>query len=116
MYYPQAMRNSGSSSFSGSKVDPVSLGIDEGKESPTKTLPTANISSKEAKPPEDAKKAADSTKEVAHDAALPLVAPKDSSKEKDASQSMEIVQATLPIPLKEELQGKGQAFTTYATA
>ena len=53
---------------------------------------------------------------MAHDAALPPVAPKDSLKEKDASQSMEIVLATLPIPLKEELQGKGQASTTYATA
>ena len=61
------------------------------------------------------KKAANPTKEVACDGAFPSVAPKDSSKEKEASQSMEIVLATLPIPLKEELQGKGQASTMAAS-
>ena len=112
VYYPQATCSSGSS---GSKADSVSSGIDEGKESPTKALPTANISSKEAEPSENAKKAIDLTKEVARDVALPSMAPKDSLKEKEASQSMEIVLATLPIPSKEELQGKGQAFTMAAS-
>ena len=113
MYYPQAIRNSGSSSSSSSKVDPVSLGTDKALLKLFLQLTSLRL---RAKPPEDTKKAANSTKEVAHDAALPPVAPKDSLKEKDASQSMEIVLATLPIPLEEELQGKGQASTTYATA
>ena len=111
-YPPQAIRNSSSS---GSKANPVSSRIDEGKESPTKALPSTNISSKDVKPSEDAKKVADLTKEAARDAALPLVAPKDSSKDKEVSQSMEIMLATLPIPSKEELQGKGQASTTTAS-
>ena len=104
VYYPQVIRSSGSS---GSKANLASSGIDKGKESPTKALPTTNISSKEAKPSEDAKKVADSTNEVARDVALPPVAPKDFSREKETSQSMEIMLATLPIPSKEELQGKG---------
>ena len=38
VYYPPAIRTSGS------KVDPVSKEVDEGKETPTKARPTANIS------------------------------------------------------------------------
>ena len=101
VYYPQTIRSLGSLGSSSSKADLVSSGTNEGKESPTRALPTANISSKEAKLSEDAKKAANFTKEVARDAALPS--------------SMEIVLATLPIPSKEELQGKGQASTKAAT-
>ena len=109
---PQAIRNSSSL---GSKANLVSSGIDESKESPIKALPSANISSKDAELSEDEKKVVDLTKEAARDAALPPMAPKDSSKDKEVSQSMEIVLATLPIPSKEELQGKGQAFTTTAS-
>ena len=59
MFYPLAIR------ISGSKADLVSKEANEGKESPTKALPTANISSKVAEQSEDTKKAADLTKEVA---------------------------------------------------
>ena len=59
MYYPPAICASYSS---GSKADLVSSRTDEGKESPTKALLTANISSKEAKPFKDSEKAADTTK------------------------------------------------------
>ena len=79
---PQVIRNSSSS---GSKANLVSSGIDEGKESPTKALPSANISSKDVEPSKDAKKVANLTKEAACDAALPPVAPKDSSKDKEVS-------------------------------
>ena len=48
--------------LSSSKADSVSSGIDEGKESSTKALLTANISSKEAKLFEDSEKAVDTTK------------------------------------------------------
>ncbi|KAK9998052.1 hypothetical protein SO802_017655 [Lithocarpus litseifolius] len=51
-------------------------------------------------------KVADLAKEVADDANLPLAAPKDPSKEKEAFHNMEIVLATLPIPTKEDLKGK----------
>ena len=44
---------------------------------------------------------------MAHDTTLPPTAPKDPSKEKEASYNMEIVLATLPIPTEEDLKGKG---------
>ena len=112
VYYPQAIHTSGSL---GSKADSVSSGADEGKESPAKALPAANISSKGAKSSNDAKKAANNTKEGAHDAALPLVVPRVPSMEKEASHSMQIVLATLPIPPKEDLKGKDQASTMAAS-
>jgi len=52
---------------------------------------------------------------MAHDAALPPVAPKNPLKEKEAFQSMEIVLATLPIPSKEDPKGKSQVSTTVAS-
>ena len=52
------------------------------------------------------------TKEVAHDAIQPPTALKDPSKEKEASYNMEIVLATLSIPTKEDLKGKGPASST----
>ena len=112
VYYPPAIYASGSS---GSKADTVSKEADEGKENPTKALPTANISPKVVEQPEDARKVADTTKEVALDAHLPSAAPKNPFKEKEASHNMEIMLTTLPIPSKEDLKGKGPASTTTAS-
>jgi len=112
VYHPSAIRVLGSS---GSKADSVSKEANEGKESPTKALPTANISPEAAKQSKDAKMVADTTKEVAHDAHLPPAAPKDPFKEKEASHNMEIVLATLPIPSKEDLKGEGPTSTTTAS-
>ena len=53
------------SDFSSSKADLVSKEAGEVKESPTKTLPIANISPEVAEQFEDAGKAVDTTKEVA---------------------------------------------------
>ena len=105
VYYPPVICSSGS------KANMVSKEADEGKESPTKALPTTNIPPKEAKQFKDAEKAVD-TEEVAHNANLPPAAPKDPSKEKEASYNMEIVLATLPILTKEDLKGKGLASST----
>ena len=55
VYYPQTIR------ASGSKVDSVSKEADEGEESPTKALPTTNISSEAAEHAKDAEKAVDLT-------------------------------------------------------
>ena len=90
--------------------------VDAGKESPAKALPLVNSLSKEAEQPEVAEKEADITKEVAHDAVQPPAAPKDPSKEKEASHNMEIVLETLPMPIKEDLKGKGLASFTVAFA
>ena len=112
VYYPPAIRASGSSS---SKADIASKEADGGKESPVKVLPSVNIPSKEAEQLEVVKKEVDITKELAYDATQFLVAPKDPSKEKAASHNMEIVLATFPIPTKEDLKGKGQASSTAAS-
>ena len=86
VYYPSAICVSGSS---GSKADSVSNEADEGKESPSKAFPIANISSEAAEQSKDAEKAVDTTKEVAQDAHLPPNAPKEPPKEKEASQSID---------------------------
>ena len=108
VYYLLAIR------AQGSKVDTASKEADEGKESPTKALPTANIPPKEAKQSEVAEKVADLAKEVADDANLPPTAPKEPSKEKKASHIMEIVLTTLLIPTKDDLRGKAQASSMAA--
>ena len=54
-------------------------------------------------------------KEVVQGADLPPVTPEDPSKEKEASQSIELVLATLPIPIKENPKGKAQVYSTAAT-
>ena len=78
VYYPPAIRASGSSS---SKAGSISEEADEGKESPTEALPTDNISLDVAEQFEDVEKAADTTKEVAYDAHLPPAAPKEPPQE-----------------------------------
>ena len=103
VYYPSAINAS------------VSKEVDEGEESLTKALPTTNISSDSAEHAKDVEKAVDLTKEVAPNAPLPLDAPKEPPKEKEASQNMEIVLATLPIPSKEDLKGKRPASITAAS-
>ena len=87
----------------------------EGQGSPPKAPLTANTSSKVAKQAEDTVKIGDINKEVVQGADLPQVAPKDPSKEKEASQSMELVLATLPIPLKEDPNVKAQVSSMAAT-
>ena len=73
VYYPPAIRASSSLS---SKASSVSEEADEGKESPTEALPTANISPEAAEQFKVVEKAVDTTKEVAYDAHLLLAAPK----------------------------------------
>ena len=114
MYYPPVIRASGSLGF-GSKAGSISNEVDEGKKSPNKALPTANISPEAVEQFKDAKKAANTTYEVARDAYLPPVAPIEPPNEKEVSHSIEIVLATLPIPFKEDLKGKGPASTTTSS-
>ena len=61
---------------------------------------------------EGAEKPVEVTKEVAYDAILPLVEPKDPSKENETPHNIRIVLATLPIPTKEDTKGKGLASST----
>ena len=87
----------------------------EGQGSPSKAPPTAKTSSKGEEQAEDTTKSGDINKEVVQDADLPPVAPKDLSKEKEASQSMELVLVTLSIPSKEDPKGKAQVSTMATT-
>ena len=112
LYYPPSIQASSSSS---PKADATSKEVDTEKESPAKALPSIQSSSKEVELPEGAEKLAEVTKEVAHDAILPPVDPKDPSKENEAPHNMEIVLPTLPIPTKEDPKGKGPASSTVAT-
>ena len=100
--------------MSGPKADAASKEADIGKESLAKALLSVQNSSKEAELLEGAEKPVEVTKEVAHDAILPLVEPKDPSKENETPHNMEIVLATLPIPTKEDTKGKGLASSTTA--
>ncbi|KAK9998051.1 hypothetical protein SO802_017654 [Lithocarpus litseifolius] len=111
VYYPPAICGLRTS---GSKADTATKDANEGKENPTKVLPTANIPPKEAEQSEVVEKAADSTKEVANDANLPPATPKDPSKEKEASHNIEILLETLLIPTKEDLKGNAQASSMVA--
>ena len=87
----------------------------EGQGSPPKVPPTTNTSSKGVEQAEDTTKVGDINKEMAQGADLPPAAPKDPSKEKEASQSMELVLATLLIPLKEDPKVKAQVSSMAAT-
>ena len=100
---------------SGSWAEPVPPEAGEGQGSPSKAPSAVNTSSQEAGQAEDIAKLGDVNKEVVQDVALPPVASKEPSKEKEASQSMELVLATLPIPSKEDLKGKAQVSTTAAS-
>ena len=84
-----------------SKVDPASSEASEIRGSPPKAPPVANTSSKVAEQAEDTIKVGDVNKEVVQGADLPPLAPKDLSTEKETSQNMELVLATLAIPPKE---------------
>ena len=87
----------------------------ENQGSPPKAPPAANTSSKKAKQAEDTAKTGDINKEVVQGADLPPVAPEDPSKEKEAFQSIELVLATLPIPIKENPKGKAQVYSAATT-
>ena len=112
MYYPLAIRALGSL---GLKADTTSREVDADKESPGKALPLVQSSSKGAKLLKIVEKPAEVTKEVAPDAIQPQAAPKDQSKEKEASHNMKIVLATLSISTKEDLKRKGLASSMAAS-
>ena len=113
VYYPPAIR---ASSSSGSKANTASKEVDIGEDNPAKALPPFDNLPKEAEQLGVVEKEKNTTKGVALDATKPPATPKDSSKEKEASHNMEIVLATLPMPAKEDLKGKGPASVPAETA
>ena len=92
----------------------MSLEAGEILSSPPKAPPAANTSSTVAEQAEDTTKIRDVNKEVVQGADLSSIAPKDLSKEKETSQSMELVLATLAITPKEDPKDKAQVSTMAA--
>ncbi|KAK9991462.1 hypothetical protein SO802_026447 [Lithocarpus litseifolius] len=103
VYYPPAICASSSSI---SMADLASKEVDEGKGSPNKTLPPADVSSLVAEQAKDAEKVDDAPNEPAKNAL------KEPMKEKEAPQHMKIVLASLSLPPKEDPKGKGPYSTT----
>lgn len=113
IYYPPTIQASGPSS---SKAKAAPKGPDPSKDVPAKSLPSSNSPSKKVEQVRAAEKENDTTKRVVSEATKPLATPKDPSKDKKVSQSLEIVLATLPIPTKEDPKCKGLTSTTATTA
>ncbi|KAK9991938.1 hypothetical protein SO802_026923 [Lithocarpus litseifolius] len=88
------------------KAYSASKEVDEGKDSPSKILPLADVSFEVVEQAEDAEKVDDASKKPTKNA------PKWSVKENEASQHMEIVMASSPLPPKEDPKIKGPSFTT----
>ena len=79
-----------------------------GKDFPSKASLFLDSPSKKAKQPGVVEKEADTTKGVALDATKPPTTPQDLPQEKEVPPRKEIVLATLPMPAKGDLKGKGQ--------
>ena len=103
VYYPPAIRTLGSAS---SKVDTSSNVTKLGKGSFAEAPSSSDKPSEEAQQQEVAKNEADANKEVAPDATKPPAAPQDPPKEKEVPFTMEIVLATLPLPVKGDPKSK----------
>ena len=69
---------------------------------------------KGAKQAEDTSKTGEVNREAIQGSELPSPAPRDTSKEKETSQNMELVLATFTIPPKEDPKEKAEVSTTTA--
>ncbi|XP_030923415.1 uncharacterized protein LOC115950345 [Quercus lobata] len=105
VYYPPAIRLVSSSD---SKADPVPSEAAEALRSPPRAHPAANTSSEGGEQAEDTTRARDANKSTVQGADLAPTVPGDSLKEKETSQSMELVLATLAIPSKVDPKDKAQ--------
>ena len=103
VYYPPAIS---ALAFASSKVDTPSEVVELKKDSPEKVPLPSGSPLKEAEQLGFVEKEADMTKGVAPDATKPSTALQDPSKEKKVPPRMEIVLATLPMPIKGDLKGK----------
>ena len=111
VYYPPAIRPLSSSD---SKANPASSEAGGIQGSLPKVPLVANTPSKRAEQVEDTSKTGEINKDVVQGSGLPLIAPKDPSKEKETSQSMELVLATLTVPPKEDTKDKAKVSSMAA--
>ena len=100
IYYPPAIRLQNSSD---STADPP------------KAPPAIGAITKGTEQAEDTLKAGEVNREAIQGFELPPLAPRDTSEEKETSQSMELVLVTLTIPPKEDPKEKAEVSTTAAS-
>ena len=81
---------------------------------PLKTPPAVGTTSKEVEQAKDTSKVGEVNIEAVQGSDVPLSAPRDTSKEKETFQSMELVLVTFTIPLKEDPKEKAEVSTTTA--
>ena len=96
IYYPSAIRLQSSS---GSTADPP------------KAPPAVSTTSEGVEQAEGTSKAGEVNTEAVQGSNIPHPTPRDTSKEKETSQSMELVLATLTIPSKEDPKEKTEVST-----
>ena len=105
-YYPLALRIAGPSS---SPAESAPKDSESGQSISASALPSSTVPPKEVDQIGAAEKEKELIKEVAPVPTKFLLAPKDFSKEKGASQSQELVLVTLPFRVKEDPKCKGVA-------
>ena len=103
VYYPQAIRLASSSD---SKVDPAPSEVGEAQGSPPKASLADNTFSEGGEQAEDTTRDGDVNEGTVQGADLAPPIPGDLLKEKETSQSMELVLATLAIPPKVDPKDK----------
>ena len=86
------------------KTDPGSSETGQIEDSPSKAPPVANTSQEGVKQAKGTTEVGNVNKEADQAFDLPPMAPKDLPKDKETSQNMELVLATLSIPPKEDLK------------
>ena len=105
VYYPPAICLSSSSN---SKADPVPSEVGEAQGSPPKAPPATNTSSEAGEQAKDTTRAGDVNEGTVQGADLAPTVPGDLLKEKETSQSMELVLVTFAIPPKVDPKDKAQ--------
>ena len=109
VFYPSALCVAGPSS---SRAEVAPKVLKSSQVAPTSTLTALTDPSKEADRASIADKDKKSVKEKASEPTKLPPAPKDSSKEKGATQGQVLVLATLPFTTKEDIKDKGAAQAT----
>ena len=106
VFNPSALRIADPSSF---QIEAIPKAPESNQAASTDATPSSTVPLKEAEQADVAEKEKKPAKETALEPIKLLHTPKDSIKEKGASQSQELVLVTLPFTTKEDPKGKGTA-------
>ena len=106
VFNPSALRIADPSSF---QIEAIPKAPESNQAASTDATPSSTVPLKEAEQADVAEKEKKPAKETALEPIKLLHTPKDSIKEKGASQSQELVLVTVPFTTKEDPKGKGTA-------